>query len=272
MLRPAARVALAAAAVAVVAALLVVEATDKDHGQKTGTPSSQRGPKVGVDVTAGVRFSLEGRRLTVTLLAWAPTVPRNRVSDAPIRATCGINAQAGPEGNPATRRSATRLWPAGQDTLRFRFRGEISSSSAEWCRVDNPAVGYVGSVRFGTAPVSARGPEKRIETNIEQSANQWARLFAAGETCNPHMNQPACERAICTRNDPTDPPIRNCTLPSAEFRKSFRDARVEKIAIRGTRAAARFTNGATVELVNPKRADFWLIDKFGEHAGRGFFK
>lgn len=115
----------------------------------------------------------------------------------------------------------------------------------------------------------------------EVAADLTAETFAAALTSahrfrarrkNPNMNQPACERESCTRNDPTDPPIRNCTIPSAGYRKSFRDASVEKIVIRGSQAAARFTNGEAVELVNPTRADVWLVDKFGENAGRGFFK
>lgn len=67
-------------------------------------------------------------------------------------------------------------------------------------------------------------------------------------------------------------PVENCTLPSSEFRKSFRDASVEEVAIRGSRAAARFTNGEAVELVGPPAGDSWMIHKFGETAGRGFFQ
>jgi hypothetical protein len=65
--------------------------------------------------------------------------------------------------------------------------------------------------------------------------------------------------------------IRNCTRPSSEFRNTFRDASVEKIVIRGRRAAARLTNGEAVELVYPPASDTWMIHKFGENAGRGFF-
>ena len=45
-----------------------------------------------------------------------------------------------------------------------------------------------------------------------------------------------------------------------------------EIAVRGRRAAARFTNGEAVELTRGYSADFWLIHKFGENAGRGFIK
>jgi hypothetical protein len=169
LVRPALRVALAAAAVVVVAVVLVVEATDKDDGrragQKTGTPPSQRSTKVGIDVSTGVRFSLEGRQLTVTLLPWAPSETRNRVTAARIRATCGVAyAQVGPEGDPRNaREERTRFWPPGRNSMRFRFRGDISSSNARWCRAEDPAVGNVGFVRFGTAPVRQRSPEKKIE-------------------------------------------------------------------------------------------------------------
>ena len=51
----------------------------------------------------------------------------------------------------------------------------------------------------------------------------------------------------------------------------FAGAAVQEIAINGDRAAARFSNGETIELYRDANG-VWLISKFGENAGRGFFK
>ena len=64
--------------------------------------------------------------------------------------------------------------------------------------------------------------------------------------------------------------IMNCKPPSDAFRKSFEGASVQDIAIKGGRAAARFSNGEVVELVSV--VDGWSIAKFGGKAGRGFFE
>jgi hypothetical protein len=109
-----------------------------------------------------------------------------------------------------------------------------------------------------------------------QTANKWARLFATSDpdTCRS-MTQPACQREDCVRvnpRDPTPPRIKGCTPPSPEYRESFRGASVDEIVVSGRRAAARFINGEAAELFRPYSADFWLIRKFGENAGRGFFE
>jgi len=57
----------------------------------------------------------------------------------------------------------------------------------------------------------------------------------------------------------------NCKPPSDAFRKSFEGASVQDIAIKGDRAAARFSNGEVVELVSV--IDGWLIAKFDRKAG-----
>jgi hypothetical protein len=64
--------------------------------------------------------------------------------------------------------------------------------------------------------------------------------------------------------------IMNCKPPSDAFRKSFEGASVQDIAIKGGRAAARFSNGEVVELVSV--VDGWSIAKFGGMTGRGFFE
>ena len=270
VLRPAARVALVAAALALVAVLLVVEATERDHdgrsGQRTGTPPSQRGPKVGVDASSGVRFTFEGDQLTVTLLPWASTEARNRASGAQIRATCGVAyAQVGPEGDPRNaREERTRFWPAGRDTLRFHFRGDVSSSNAEWCRVEDPAVGQVGFAQFVTGRVRMTGPESRVE----RIGNEWARLFAASDpaACERYMTQPACEQVDCIRVGGQR--VEHCTPVSAAFRRSFRGARVQNVHVDGTNAGVAFSNGRTASLVRVEAGVWWIAKFWGNPAAR----
>jgi hypothetical protein len=273
LLRPAWRAALAAAAVATVIVLAVVGAADQNDGdrrsQRTGTPPSQPGAKVGIDLQAGVRLSLDGRVLTASVLPWAQSETRSRVSAARIRASCGVAyAQVAPEGDPRNaREQRTRFWPAGRDTMRFRFARDISRD-ARWCRVEDPAVGSVAFVKFGAAPVGSLSPEQRIE----QMGNNWARLFASDPSACDYMVQPACERMTCERVGHVK--IQNCTPPSPGFRESFGDARVVDVAIDRKFAGVRFSNGETVRFIHVEGSTpdgVWWIDKFGGNAGDGFF-
>jgi hypothetical protein len=83
----------------------------------------------------------------------------------------------------------------------------------------------------------------------------------------------ACMRITCeTAGGPNEPLHRagNCTRPSAAFRKSFADATVQEVAIRGKRATAEFSNGERVELfwVNGYAVGgVWWIDTVGGHDG-----
>lgn len=113
------------------------------------------------------------------------------------------------------------------------------------------------------------------QQEVEQIANDWAPLFAAGDdrAACVYETQPVCERIACEHVG--NVPIKNCTPPSEGFRGSFKDATVEEVAIKGHRAAARFANGEVVELAGggeyqPDPA--WLIEKFGGSAGQGFFE
>jgi hypothetical protein len=93
-------------------------------------------------------------------------------------------------------------------------------------------------------------------------------LFAAGDegSCT-FMGQPLCERIACERVGAGK--IDNCKPPSAAFRRSFEDARVEKVEVKGARVAARFSNGEVIEFHGD--AGRWWIVKIGGSAGRGFF-
>ena len=131
-----------------------------------------------------------------------------------------------------------------------------------------------------TAPqaTTAPRPPKLLDTyradltpkqEIQRIGNSWARLFAAADrrACQ-YMSQPACERVVCERVG--SGPIPNCTLPSSKFRRSFEDATVQAVVIKGHRAAARFSTGAMVELYGDQGT--WSIHKFGGKAGREFFE
>jgi hypothetical protein len=104
---------------------------------------------------------------------------------------------------------------------------------------------------------------------VEGISKKWAALFASRPgTCRYIGSQPLCERINCVRAGGSKIP--NCTPPSSEFRKSFEGATVEAVAIKGDRAAARFSNGAVIVL--GRHMGSWLIDKLGGNAGREFFK
>jgi hypothetical protein len=112
-------------------------------------------------------------------------------------------------------------------------------------------------------------PPLSTEEEIQQIGNQWALLFAAGDegSCT-FMGQPLCERIACERVGAGK--IENCTPPSAAFRRSFEDAKVESVVVKGNRVAARFSNGEVIEFHGD--GGRWAIVKIGGSAGRGFFE
>jgi hypothetical protein len=125
-----------------------------------------------------------------------------------------------------------------------------------------------------TAANSPRQATPSAEQQIERDGNKWARLFAAGggAACR-YMTQPGCARIKCERG-PNRPNLKTCTRPSARYRKSFADATVQDIAIRGHRAGARFSNGEGVDLswVNGYAVGgVWWVGDVGGNAGCKFF-
>jgi hypothetical protein len=108
------------------------------------------------------------------------------------------------------------------------------------------------------------------EWEMEQIANRWARAFASTNGgCSGHMTQPLCERIACERAGGFKIP--NCTPPTTAYRRSFGKARLEEIAIKGERVAARFSNGELITLVGVVGGN-WLVHKFGGQASRWVFE
>jgi hypothetical protein len=222
----------ALAVVAAVVAVVVTVARESDVERPVAPPGKK---VVATDVERGVRFSLDGRVLTVQLLPNRPN-PIETVSGAQISATCGANVAA-PPGDPRSETTLTRLWPTGQTSLSYRFPRDVSS----WCRLDDQTGSIVASVSFPGASPGARGP-------IAETANKWARHFASSsQTCTDYMNRTACKQL---------------KVSTPEWRASFLGATVQAIAVSGDRAAATLSNDAIVQLRRSATGE-WLIDTMG---------
>jgi hypothetical protein len=214
------------------------------------------------DVERGVRFSLDGRVLTVQLLPDRPEVLET-VSGAEISATCGTNVAA-PPGDPRRETTVFRIWPAGETSLSYRFPRDVSS----WCRLDRQSVGIVASVSF---PVAWSGAREQIA----ETANGWARVFAStAQACNDYTASSVCKQIGCKRvgGKPTEG-CKSWLLPASStpsgkgWAWEHRGATVQRIAISGDRAAATLAkDGLEIDTVQLRRTATgeWLIDKLGE--------
>jgi hypothetical protein len=243
----------AAAAVGVVVVVLaVLGAIDNDadrRPQPVGTGPAPRMEVVVTDVERGLRFGLDGRVLTVQLLPDIPAASSETVSGARISATCGT-----PPGDPRGETTLTRLWPADQTTLSYRFPREVSG----WCRLEDQSGSAIAFVRFPGVSSGAR-------EQITETANNYARVFASSaQACNAYTGRTVCEQVKCQRGGGT--PIPNCTPSNKMWRwaAEFRGATVQSIAISGDRAAATFSMppGETLQLRRTATGE-WLIVRLG---------
>ena len=181
-LRPLPQTLVALALVAALVAVVVTVAREPDVERPVAPPGKQ---VVATDVERGVRFSLDGRVLTVQLLPDRPEVLET-VSGAEISATCGANVAA-PPGDRRGETTVFRLWPAGETSLSYRFPRDVSS----WCRLDRQSVGIVAGVSF---PVAWSGAREQIA----ETANNWARVFASTEqACNDYTAPSVCKQIGC---------------------------------------------------------------------------
>jgi hypothetical protein len=238
-----ARVAAGAALIVALVAVVVTVARESDV-ERPATPPGKK--VVATDVEHGVRFSLDGRVLTVQLLPSSPS--SETVSGAEISATCRTNIAA-PPGDPRSQSTVFRIWPAGETSLSYRFPRDVSS----WCRLDRQSVGIVASVSFPVAWSGAKGP-------IADTANKWARHFASSpQTCTDYMSRTACEQATGCEPGLSIPA---CRAKARQWGAYFLGATAQRIAIRGDRAAATLSNDEIVQLRRIAPGE-WLIDKMG---------
>ena len=180
--RPPPQTLVALALVTALVAVVLTVAREPDVERPAAPPGKQ---VVATDVERGVRFSLDGRVLTVQLLPDRPEVLET-VSGAEISATCGTNVAA-PPGAPRSKTTLTRRWPDGQTSRSYRFPRDVSS----WCRLDDQTPSLVAFVRFPSVSPGARGP-------ITETAHKWARHFASSpQTCTDYMSRTACEQVKC---------------------------------------------------------------------------
>jgi hypothetical protein len=238
-------------ALAVVAALVAVvlavgrESDVERPAAPQPTPGKKAVTEFGDDVARGVRFVLDGRVLTVSLLPPVRNQTFETVEGARISATCGA-----PPGDPRRETTLTRRWPAGQTSLSYRFPRDVS----RWCRLEDQSGSTLAFAMF-------RGASPGASELITETATKWARLIAASpQTCNDYTGQTACEQIKCQRVGGT--PIPDCRPIEPHYAATFRDATVQKIAISGDRAAAMLSNHQAVQLRRSATGE-WLIDKLG---------
>jgi len=262
-LRPAPQTLAALVAVFALVAVVVTVVTVARESD-VERPAAPPGKKVAAtDVERGVRFSLDGRVLTVQLLAPVRNQTFETVSGAEISATCGTNVAA-PPGDRRGETTVFRIWPAGQTSLSYRFPRDVSS----WCRLDRQSVGIVASVSF---PVAWSGAREQIA----ETANNWVRVFASTEqACNDYTAPSVCKQIGCqlVGGKPTEA-CKAWLLPASStpsgkgWAWEHRGAKVQKIAISGDRAAATLLkDGVEIDTVQLRRTATgeWLIDKLGD--------
>jgi hypothetical protein len=232
-LAAAAAVGVALAVVVALVAVVVIVARESDVERSAAPPGKK---VVATDVERGVRFSLDGRVLTVSLVPPVRNQTFETVSGAEISATCGANVAA-PPGDPRSEITLFRLWPAGQTSLSYRFPRDVS----RWCRLDDQSGGIVAGVSFPGAWPGARGP-------IAETAHNWARLFAStAQACNAYT---VCKQVI------------RPSKKGWQWAAEHLTVTVQRTAMSGDRAAATLTNGVVLQLRRTATGE-WLIDEFG---------
>jgi hypothetical protein len=250
---PLAAAAAVGAAAVVLAVLGAIDNNDADRRpQPAGTVSAPSMEVVATDVERGLSFGLDGRVLTVQLLRDSLSPSYETVSGARISATCGT------PGDPRGETTLTRRWRPDQTLMIYRFARDVS----RWCRLEDQSGSAVASVTFpGVSPGA-----KEL---ITETANNWARLFAAtDEVCNDYTTRALCEGPPATcKGD-------GCT--PGGWAAEHRGATVQRIAVSGDRATATLASPEGVELetlqLRRTATGEWLIDKLGRIGAVGSSK
>jgi hypothetical protein len=246
-----ARVAAGAALIVALVAVVVTVAREADVERSAGPPGKK---VVATDVEGGVRFSLDGRVLTVQLVEPVRNQTLEAVSGAEVSAACGANLAAS-LGDPWRESTLTRRWPAGQTSLSFRFPRDVS----RWCLLRNETGSIVASVSFPVAFSGARGP-------IAETADKWARHFASSpQTCTDYMSRNFCKGA---KGCEPGLSVRACRAKARQWGAEFLGATAQAIAIRGDRAAVTLSNDVIVQLRRSATGE-WLIDGMGPFGAVG---
>ena len=249
-LRPSRQTLAALAAVLALVAVVLAVAWESDVERPVAPPGKK---VVATDVERGVRFSLDGRVLTVQLLEPVRNQTLEAVSGAEISATCG----AAPPGDPRREITLLRRWPAGQTSMSVRFPRDVAS----WCLLRDQSGGLFAMGSFPAAASGASGP-------IAETANKWARHFASYVgTCTDYMSRTACKGLTeCERVARAEIP--DCRAKARQWAAEFLGATVQAIAIRGDRAAATLSNDVIVQLRRTTTGE-WQIDGMGPFGAVG---
>ena len=243
-------VAVALAVVVALVAVVLTVARESDVERPAAPPGKKAVTLFGDDVERGVRFVLDGRVLTVSLIPPVRNQILETVGGARISATCGA-----PPGDPRRETTVTRRWPDGQTSTSYRFPRDVSS----WCRLYDQSGSIVAFVSFADAWSGARAL-------IAETANKWARHFASSpQTCTDYMSRTFCEGAKGCEPGLSIPA---CRAKARRWGAYFLGATAQRIAIRGDRAAATLSNDVIVQLRRSATGE-WLIDGMGPFGAVG---
>jgi hypothetical protein len=248
-LRPSPQTLVALAFVAALVAVVLAVARESDVERQAAPPGKKAVTLFGDDVERGVRFVLDRRVLTVSLLPPVRNQIFETVSGARISATCGA-----PPGDPRRETTVTRRWPDGQTRTSYRFPRDVSS----WCRLYDQSGSIVAFVSFRSA--------SGARALIAETANKWARHFASSpQTCTDYVSRTFCEGV---KGCEPGLSIRACRAKARQWGEYFRGATVQAIAIRGDRAAATLSNDVIVQLRRTTTGE-WQIDGMGPFGAVG---
>ena len=129
-------------------ALVTAEPALGDSGDPRAPTAVAAASVTRVDESNGVRFHLNGRRLTLRLAPQRGSSPpdvRRDVWGKGIQAVCSATFSQRRAGNIAE--SAELVWPRGKKTLRVRLDRDVSSR-VRWCLLEGDSGGDVASVTF----------------------------------------------------------------------------------------------------------------------------
>ena len=166
-------------------AVVVTVARESDVERPAAPPGKK---VVATDVERGVRFSLDGRVLTVQLLPPGPNQTFETVSGARDQRDLRRERRRA-AGCSAARDHAHPALAGRPDEPEL----PLPARRLELVPALRPVRGNFVFVSFPGASPGPTGP-------ITETANNWARLFASGsEICADYMGQTACEQVNCQR-------------------------------------------------------------------------